>query len=111
MREPLIQKPGESEELAHVDDAIIGKAFRWSLVGLALVLIAGASVVVWLKRKPASTASRLTRMTAPVSPERPRAAIPMVKFTDVTGAAGIGFVHENGAYGEKLLPEAMGGGV
>src|SRR3954469_22587420 len=33
------------------------------------------------------------------------------KFTDVTKQAGITFVHNNGAYGDKLLPETMGGGV
>ena len=37
--------------------------------------------------------------------------IPTVKFTDITAAAGIKFVHHNGAYGDKLLPETMGGGV
>ena len=37
--------------------------------------------------------------------------IPSVKFTDITVAAGIKFVHHNGAYGDKLLPETMGGGV
>ena len=37
-------------------------------------------------------------------------AIPRVPFTDVTTAAGIFFVHENGARGDKLLPETMGGG-
>ena len=30
---------------------------------------------------------------------------------DVTEASGIGFVHENGAFGEKYLPETMGSGV
>ena len=30
---------------------------------------------------------------------------------DVTEAAGIRFVHENGAFGEKYLPETMGSGV
>lgn len=35
---------------------------------------------------------------------------PQVRFTDVTAAAGINFVHINGAAGEKLLPETMGGG-
>ena len=30
---------------------------------------------------------------------------------DVTEAAGIDFVHENGAFGEKYLPETMGSGV
>src|SRR6266478_10075157 len=37
--------------------------------------------------------------------------IPVAKFTDITRQAGILFTHVNGAYGEKLLPEAMGGGV
>ena len=35
----------------------------------------------------------------------------MAKFTDITKEAGITFIHNNGAYGEKLLPETMGGGV
>src|SRR5215469_4628944 len=38
-------------------------------------------------------------------------AMPTVNFTDITKEAGITFVHVNGAYGEKLLPETMGGGV
>jgi enediyne biosynthesis protein E4 len=37
--------------------------------------------------------------------------IPLAQFTDITSTAGIGFVHNNGAYGDKLLPETMGGGV
>jgi hypothetical protein len=36
--------------------------------------------------------------------------MPAMPFTDVTAAAGIDFVHENGAAGEKLLPETMGAG-
>jgi hypothetical protein len=31
-------------------------------------------------------------------------------FTDVTGAAGVNFKHNNGAYGGKLLPETLGAG-
>ena len=37
--------------------------------------------------------------------------VPVAKFTDITKEAGVSFVHNNGAYGEKLLPETMGGGV
>lgn len=40
-----------------------------------------------------------------------RQATPPASFRDVTRAAGIDFVHFNGARGEKLLPETMGGGV
>ena len=41
----------------------------------------------------------------------PAHEIPVAQFTDITTAAGIGFVHNNGAYGDKLLPESLGGGV
>ena len=37
--------------------------------------------------------------------------VPVARFKDVTVEAGIQFVHVNGAYGDKLLPETMGGGV
>ena len=38
-------------------------------------------------------------------------SIPSMRFTDVTAQAGLDFRHQNGAEGERLLPEAMGGGV
>src|SRR5256885_15137105 len=34
-----------------------------------------------------------------------------VSFRDVTQAAGIRFVHNNGAFGKKFLPETLGPGV
>ncbi len=36
--------------------------------------------------------------------------LPSAKFRNVTEAAGLHFTHVNGAAGEKLLPETMGGG-
>ncbi len=36
---------------------------------------------------------------------------PPVRFTDVTESAGIDFVHVNGAYGERLMPETIGSGA
>lgn len=33
-----------------------------------------------------------------------------VRFTDITESAGIDFVHETGAFGEKWMPETMGSG-
>jgi len=38
------------------------------------------------------------------------ALVAQVKFTDITRQAGIRFVHNNGAYGQKYLPETMGAG-
>jgi enediyne biosynthesis protein E4 len=39
------------------------------------------------------------------------AAPATIQFEDITRAAGIHFTHDNGAYGKKFLPEAMGSGV
>lgn len=39
------------------------------------------------------------------------AANSLVRFTDATQEAGIRFVHNNGAFGKKFLPETMGPGV
>jgi hypothetical protein len=49
----------------------------------------------------------LTAAATPGSPPSP----PPAPFKDITAQAGITFVHSNGATGEKLLPETMGGGV
>ena len=38
-------------------------------------------------------------------------ALPDLRFTDVSGTNGIDFMHYNGAEGERLLPETMGGGI
>ena len=108
---PAPPEPAEEEELAHYDDAVIGRAFRWSLI---VLLVLGAAVVgglFWLKRKPPAAAPQLTRLNAPVVPPSLIAEIPVARFTDVTAASGITFTHNNGAYGDKLLPETMGGGV
>ncbi len=104
-------RPEEEEELAHADDAIIGKAIRGSLVALGILGTLFGIAVLVLKRKPAPPPEQITRLAALTVPDRPKAEIPLVKFTDITREAGIGFVQENGAYGEKLLPETMGGGV
>lgn len=42
----------------------------------------------------------------PAPPREP----PVVIFHDVTQKTGVDYVHVSGAYGEKLLPETMGGG-
>ncbi len=92
------------------DDAVIGKAFRVSLLVLAVLVLGGGGVLWWLKRQPAAPVPQLTQLTAPQAPPSLVNEIPAVRFTDITAEAGITFSHINGAYGDKLLPESMGGG-
>jgi len=111
MNSPATPPPDDPEELVQADDTIIGKAGRWSLlVIVALAALAGIAIGI-LKRKPAIPPSKITQITAPSVPDRPMGGIPQARFTDITREAGIVFVHNNGAYGDKLLPETMGGGV
>ncbi|RMG30696.1 MAG: CRTAC1 family protein, partial [Gammaproteobacteria bacterium] len=49
----------------------------------------------------------LAPASAPKAPVHP----PPVPFTDITRAAGIDFVHVNGAWGRRLMPETMGSGA
>lgn len=105
--EPL---KGDSNEPEERDDAVIGRAFRASL-GVLVVAAAAVAVAAWWRRPPAPTV-----VEAPPQPKAavrpvPDIEIPSLPFTDITDEAGIGFLHENGAAGKKLLPETMGGGV
>ncbi|MGH7127566.1 MAG: CRTAC1 family protein, partial [Planctomycetaceae bacterium] len=93
------------------DDAIIVRALVISLaVFAAIALLAGGIAGgVWLfadrEPPPPPTPSEL-----PAVRDVEAVEIPALPFTDITREAGITFVHENGAAGEKLLPETMGGG-
>ena len=90
-------------------DAVMGRAIRRTLAVLLMVglLVAG----VFFLFEPGPTVSPGTEPDANPTATVPPSAIPAVRFTDVTAEAGITFLHTNGAYGDKLLPETMGGGV
>jgi hypothetical protein len=61
---------------------------------------------------PSEAKSKVVVPLAPVRPPVVKAeSLPSVKFVDITKESGVAFVHDNGALGEKLLPETMGSGV
>jgi enediyne biosynthesis protein E4 len=98
------------EELGAEDDSVIGRALRWSL--LVLGVAAAVGLVAWfiVSRPEEEKAEQAIVVAAPQAVTR-QVTAPQVRFSDITAAAGIDFVHVNGAYGDKLLPESMGGGV
>ncbi|MFO0062900.1 MAG: CRTAC1 family protein [Planctomyces sp.] len=108
MADRRTQDSDQTEEIQN--DEIVGRAIRMSLAVFVL-LAAGAGVAWWLTRPPAApVAGPATKTALPAARTGPRIEIPTIPFTDITATAGIDFVHENGAAGEKLLPETMGGG-
>jgi hypothetical protein len=98
-------------ELAPVDDAVIGRALRGSVVVLLVLALAGAGLLLAFQRRTSPAPAGLTPLAAPALAEGGAAEPPRVQFTDITEAAGVRFVHVTGAYGEKLLPETMGSGA
>jgi hypothetical protein len=101
----------ESDEYVEADDRRIGVAFRRSIWILAAAAL-GALILVLVTHLPRAPAPFTeAKVEAPVAPERAPVAPSAARFTDITRTSGIDFVHHNGAYGEKLLPETMGGGV
>lgn len=100
-------RPGEEPP----DDAIIGRAFRVSLAVMAVAAVLVAGAVYLLSRPAEAPPEQEIAASAPQEVRRTEVEPPQLAFTDITEAAGIDFVHANGASGEKLLPETMGGGV
>ena len=101
----------DSGETVRYDDATIGRAFRWSLAVFGVMAAAGMGG--WLAFRPRAAPPPPPPAPLMAPPSRPMAQVevPTVIFSDITEEAGIRFVHANGAVGEKLLPETMGGGV
>jgi hypothetical protein len=81
-------------------------------VGLVVLAALGGGAFALLKPKKSAGPVKVTQVSAPeAAPTNAVARVPAIRFTDVTAAAGISFRHQNGAYGDKLLPETMGSGV
>ena len=93
------------------DDAVIGTAIRYSLIAITVIAIAIGGPVAYFKLTRQDT--EIAEIKAVDLPEvrfEVAQELPSIPWTDVTAASGIDFVHINGATGEKLLPETMGGG-
>lgn len=112
-RKPVTKKTKQPEltpEVAEQDDAIIGQALRWSLLVIGLIVVIVVAAVLAFRRGGPPPAAVETVVELPEYRDRPTTTAPPVPFVDVTEKSGIRFQHENGATGEKLLPETMGHG-
>lgn len=105
------ESPEDELTAETTDDAVIGQALKWSAVAVVVIGCLVAGIVWWVKR-PRDTSEVVEEKVKPPEQERvsSQVVIPRIPFRDVTSAAGIRFVQNNGATGEKLLPETMCGG-
>ena len=92
-------------------EARIRRALKVSLgIAAGLALLATAAVLL-LRSDEESADTPDAVPTGPQLPAMQSVRTPAIAFTDITAEAGIDFVHRTGAYGDRLLPETMGGGV
>jgi len=108
-----MKKDKEPSEQRAAGEAVIRKAFITSaLTVIVLGSLAGIALLA-LRLSPAPPPPPEARVQAPSVPAPQPAATspPAVRFTDITAQAGINFVHVNGAYGERLMPETIGSGA
>ena len=80
------------------------RALRGLVWIFAVLAALAALLVAWLMSSPSPGKPAGSPSSRAVHP-------PATRFTDITVASGIGFRHENGAQGQRLLPETMGGGA
>ncbi len=98
----------------HAGEEKIRRAFK---VSLALIGGVAMAVAAWWygsrdqASPPVVTEAEIPAPVVAAPPSPAQAGPPAIPYTDITAAAGIDFVHVNGAYGEKLIPETMGSGL
>ena len=97
------------DDLVAGDDTVILRALKVSAI--VLVAIIAVVVVAFYILRPEQVEHEVEEKPI-VLPKTQDVdvSVPKVAFSDVTVAAGIDFVHVNGATGDKLLPETMGPG-
>ncbi len=100
-------KPSLTRAERRVRSALI----RSAMVAVILAALIFGLVIWHNSRDRASQPVVEAEVSTPVtaSSSQPR-AIPRIPFTDITREAGIDFLHVNGAYGERLMPETIGSG-
>ncbi len=113
-RDPLVSENTPESDAPYGEDdgdEIIGLAFRRSLLVIALVGVA-AGAIYFLQRSEEPEEVVIDKDAGKIENlEVDADVLPTVSFTDITTEAGIDFVHQSGATGDKLLPETMGGGA
>lgn len=94
-------------------DEIIATVFKRSLI--VFLILALAVLTVWFVRQTLQSDEATLEDAEKIAPQSTddgkQTVPPQVIFTNITRAAGITHRHRNGAAGERLLPETMGGGV
>ena len=94
----------------HGNDQVIAEFFKKSMLVISIITIVIAMVVYFVKKDKQRIIAKEKVYQAPtqlINPVQP----PETLFIEEAQIRGIKFTHENGATGQRMLPETMGSGV
>ena len=63
--EPNPPRPDPEEEVAHLDDRVVGRAFRWSALAFVLLAALVAGAIIYARRTRPKAAPNVTQLSAP----------------------------------------------
>jgi hypothetical protein len=107
----MIPETQASADDARQADQRVGRALGFSLGFLGLIAVVGGAAW-WFTRPAPESRGKAGPATGPSGAKAPpEGAFVDIPFHAVGPQSGVLFDRENGARGEKLLPETMGGGV
>ncbi len=106
----MAERTHEPELTEEQDDSVITKALVGSLVGFLALAGIGTGAYFYLKPEPKKVVATDIKPTLPTVRSQRKIELPKTPMTDITQSSGLKFKHVCGAYGDKLLPETMGGG-
>jgi hypothetical protein len=93
------------------EETVIRQALRRSIALAGFIGAVAVITFLWTNRLEQQPVIPEHEASGPQAKKAEKVVVPTLEFTDITRESGIDFIHETGAYGERLLPETMGGGV
>lgn len=93
------------------DDAVIESALRKSLVVFIFAMLPVIALLIYLIVTKEEAETIETEVLNPTIRDVSETKLPTITMVDATEGCGVDFEFESGRYGDKLLPETMGGGV
>jgi len=93
------------------NDAVIASAFRASLLVIILLGLPVIGFLIYLNLNQKRQESTEVEVTLPDVRQSNEQEIPTLLMTNMEDSSGVGFRHESGREGNKLLPETMGSGT
>ena len=103
------QPPDTQQPVDEQNDDVIGQAFLKSLIVIGGLGIVAVAIYFFARPGDQEDITDEQEVREVAVRESVDITLPDIPFLNLTRERGISFVHNNGAAGEKLLPETMGG--